>query len=1052
MFHEIQPKTYQVKLDNPNSKPPKSFRDAQGRERQWFEAFNKEKDGMLRLQTWIRFPQNQVTPDMRRLALRAHHIFNVKRDGSAKVRVVVNGKRQHESTFSDTTSPVIPQFQFRTFLAHTALRKYYMVQMDLTNAYLHADIVDKVYIVIPQGFPGEGEIAKLDKATYGTKQGARRFYDHTVKVLNTIGFEQCPNEPCLFRYLTTKDAAFLILYVDDALISGTQPIVEEIQRKLKQHFDVKFSKPKDFIGLDIDHKEDGTITLSMHTFTTKMKETFNITNAAPILTPGRTDKKIIRGLDPEPDANCRSKVGSLMWTTMGTRFDITYAVKELSRVLQEPTAIAGEILERTLDYVTQTKEAFLQYAPETMLNYQIPATRQIPHAQQDIYDTQEYIHQDDIPHHDDKPTLHKYIFQGPQIITTCYTDIDLAGQHETRQSTSGYLLYLNGALVHWHGRTERLIIKSTAAGEYIALSRGHAACQFMTTILQFYGNTKTTAYLFTDNQAAEHIATKPTMNEHSRSIDIRHHAVRQDYLKGNIQIKGVKTTENPSDILTKFLPAPTHMKHASPLNISFPTNPTDSQPKPTSMTTHTTTYTQNGNSLYTPHNHTHKTRQPTYRRTSALLATRRPHTLSRPVNVITTRRPQLGRARVRLNKTTVDVLRQRPAIPSSYKQHQFINEKPRTKKPTLTPAKRSPGPKLAGATTGHQAIHRQRPHMRTLQHITPQAHHAPKHASNLHPRNTYRQHCKPPPRHLYQPLQDHQVRMVSIDHSLLENHQRQHTTRTRTTRAHTHATFTKQQEQRVNKWMSTLWTPPPPTQTSTKPNHPFAFNQNTQPTATATHTQCKCMTNLTRGQIRQTGNKNPETKNKYNFSQTSPKRRRKRTSCSKHIDKSNKQTRTSQFHMKPIDKRNPANTITWTPSKQDEIDKKAKQKQKIKSTNENLRITPVLQIHPQTNQKVFQVKYRTKFTPNQKEPTHRNNLISSNEKATKIANRNDLYKNKKNAFTEIAGDNVLIVKRVDTRRRRLRSRRCHRVTRGDGQLSTSVLPTGEKQTKDSIDQ
>ncbi len=44
--------------------------------------------------------------------------------------------------------------------------------MDLTNAYLHADIVDEVYIIIPQGFKGEGEIAKLDKATYGTKQGA----------------------------------------------------------------------------------------------------------------------------------------------------------------------------------------------------------------------------------------------------------------------------------------------------------------------------------------------------------------------------------------------------------------------------------------------------------------------------------------------------------------------------------------------------------------------------------------------------------------------------------------------------------------------------------------------------------------------------------------------------------------------------------------------------------------------------------------------------------------------------------------------------------------
>ncbi len=32
MFHELQPKTYKVQLDNPNVKPPKSFRDAQGRD------------------------------------------------------------------------------------------------------------------------------------------------------------------------------------------------------------------------------------------------------------------------------------------------------------------------------------------------------------------------------------------------------------------------------------------------------------------------------------------------------------------------------------------------------------------------------------------------------------------------------------------------------------------------------------------------------------------------------------------------------------------------------------------------------------------------------------------------------------------------------------------------------------------------------------------------------------------------------------------------------------------------------------------------------------
>jgi len=189
---------------------------------------------MLRFNTWTRIPQNQITPNIRRYALRAHHIYSLKRDGTAKNRVVVNGRRQHESTYSDTTSPVATQLLTRLTLAIAAYRRYTIAQMDLTNAYLHANIKDKIFIIIPAGFPGEGEVARLDKATYGTKQGARRFYDHTLQVLTTIGMTQSMIEPCLFRMLYLGKEAFLILYVDDALIVGQPTIVTHIKQQLQQ--------------------------------------------------------------------------------------------------------------------------------------------------------------------------------------------------------------------------------------------------------------------------------------------------------------------------------------------------------------------------------------------------------------------------------------------------------------------------------------------------------------------------------------------------------------------------------------------------------------------------------------------------------------------------------------------------------------------------------------------------------------------------------------------------------------------------------------------------
>jgi hypothetical protein len=175
--------------------------------------------------------------------LRCHHIYDIKRDSSAKNRVVVNGSKQHSDTYTGTTSPVASQLQLRIFLAVTAFRKYDMIQLDLTNAYLHAPIVDVVYIIIPEGFEGAGQIARLRKAAYGTKQGARRFYDHTALTLTTIGLTQCPNESCLFRYLYDKEECYLLQYVDDSLISGTPKALKHLQQQLQKHFKCKFIKP-----------------------------------------------------------------------------------------------------------------------------------------------------------------------------------------------------------------------------------------------------------------------------------------------------------------------------------------------------------------------------------------------------------------------------------------------------------------------------------------------------------------------------------------------------------------------------------------------------------------------------------------------------------------------------------------------------------------------------------------------------------------------------------------------------------------------------------------
>ncbi len=94
-----------------------------------------------------------------------------------------------------------------------------------------------------------------------------------------------------------------------------------------------------------------------------MEQMLNLQDTFPgdIFTPGRTDKKVIRGENLEENKEHRSHVGTLNWLCMGVRYDLVYTTKELSRIRSEPTATANDIVKRALIYVKRTKEAHLTY-------------------------------------------------------------------------------------------------------------------------------------------------------------------------------------------------------------------------------------------------------------------------------------------------------------------------------------------------------------------------------------------------------------------------------------------------------------------------------------------------------------------------------------------------------------------------------------------------------------------------------------------------------------------------------------------------------------------
>lgn len=432
--------------------------------------------------------------------------------------MVVKGFLQKKGTdFGEIFSPVVKMTSIRVFLGLAASLNLELEQMDVRTAFLHGDLDEEIYMEQPEGFEVSGKenlVCKLKKSLYGLKQAPRQWYKKFDSFMGSQGYKRTNADQCVYfqRYPDGNFVA-LLLYVDDMLIVGKDVTkISQLKKELSNYFDMKDLGPaQQILGMQIvRERKNQRLWLSQEKYVERVIKRFNMDKAKPVSIPLGNQFKLSKKSFPPSKKEIEkmskvpysSAVGSLMYAMVCTRSDIAHAVGTVSRFLSNPGKEHWEAVKWILRYLKGTSNMCLCY-------------------------------------------------EGANLVLQGYTDADMAGDIDSRKSTSSFLYTFAGGAVSWKSRLQKCVALSTTVAEYIAAAEAGKEMLWLKRFLQELGINQEDYKVHCDSQSALDLSKNSMYHSRTKHIDIRYHWIREVMNKQLLRLVKIHTEENPADMLTK---------------------------------------------------------------------------------------------------------------------------------------------------------------------------------------------------------------------------------------------------------------------------------------------------------------------------------------------------------------------------------------------------------------------------------------------------------------------------------------------------------------------
>ena len=475
-----------------------------------------------------------------------HLIWDVKMDFTRKARWVLDGHKTGDPIGS-TYAGVVSRESIRIALTYAALNGLDVCAADIRNAFLQSPSSCKDYIICGAEFGLEnvGKIALIHRALYGGKTAGRDFRNHLRACMRHLGFTSCPADADVWMRPGIKDDGaeyweYILLYTDDALCVSTKP-GEILRNELNKYFKLKeesIGPPKIYLGGNCRKVtlETGvtcwafgssqyvdTAVKNVMKYLRDRQQEGNARYRLPprVTTPMTTSYRPELDVSPELNhswaAYYQSLIGVLRWIVELGRVDVCLECSLMSSHLALPREGHLEQVLRIFGYLKSHHNAELVFDPT------FPEIDMSQFERRD-WTTSEFGHVDgreEMPPNQPTP-------RGAGFVITAKVDADHASNVVTRRSRTGFLVYINSALIYWLSKKQTSVESSSFGSEFCAMKQ---CCEYLRGLrykLRMMGiPVLGPSYISGDNQSVLANTSVPESQLKKKAQSIAYHFVRE---------------------------------------------------------------------------------------------------------------------------------------------------------------------------------------------------------------------------------------------------------------------------------------------------------------------------------------------------------------------------------------------------------------------------------------------------------------------------------------------------------------------------------------------